>query len=218
MRFLFLAVLVISPAGAEWLRFGVKGGVPVTDAISVARETGPGPGFRLAVATTRRYTVGPTVELRLPFNLGLEFDALYRRFGYDQEWNLIGARTTFRTTVNAWQFPLLAKFRWEAPLSPFLAGGISYGRLAGMKQLMDRAVPGPGGAIHTTSTSSAPMELADRNAAGATFAAGFELPVPKVRVAPEVRFTHWSGDQIRERNDLVRSVRNQAEVLIGITF
>ena len=83
---------------------------------------------------------------------------------------------------------------------------------------MDRAVPGPGGLIHNTSTTTAPMELQDRNALGAAFAAGFELPVPKLRVAPEVRFTHWSRDQIRERNDLLRSVRNQAEVLIGITF
>ena len=98
------------------------------------------------MAGTRRYTVGPTVELRLPFGLAAEFDALYKRFGYDRDWDLIGARATFRTTVNAWEFPLQAKFRFEAPLNPFLAGGISYRRLAGTKQVMDRAVPARQGA------------------------------------------------------------------------
>lgn len=218
MRLLLLAVLLIMSAGAQRLRFGVKGGVPLTSAISAARQSGPGTSFRSATADMRRYTVGPAVELRLPRGLAAEFDALYKRFGYDQEWSLIGARTTLRTTAGAWEFPLLAKYRFEAPLSPFLAGGVSFRRLAGMQQVMDRAVPGPGGLIRSTSSTSAPMELQHRNGTGTAFAAGFELPVPRLRIAPEVRFTHWTREQIRESGGLLRSARNQAEVLVGITF
>ena len=58
---------------AQSLSFGVKAGVPATDAIE---------GSFGSHAEAPRYIVGPTVELGLPFSFGVEVDALYRRTGH----------------------------------------------------------------------------------------------------------------------------------------
>ena len=84
MRYL-LALLLTWPVSAQSLSFGVKGGVPLTDAFSTSR------GDRVSYASvTHRYTVGPTAEIGLPlYGLSLEMDALYRRIG----WNGSGMAT-----------------------------------------------------------------------------------------------------------------------------
>src|SRR4051812_36051188 len=63
---------------------GAKVGVPLSDSFETAAPaTCPpagGPcGIRNYSSKTKRYTVGPSVELRLPYGLAFEFDALYNR-------------------------------------------------------------------------------------------------------------------------------------------
>jgi hypothetical protein len=74
---------------------------------------------------TRRYIFGPTFEVRLPFGLAIEVDALYRRFNYNQFIGGVAGTTSVSTSGNAWEFPLLAKYRFKAPVArPFIAGGM----------------------------------------------------------------------------------------------
>src|SRR5712692_8864542 len=102
MRPLFLLLLGAAAAVAQPFSFGVKAGVPLTDFLSTVQS--PNFGYN---SNTKRYIVGPTVELRLPFGLGIELDALYRRMDYTSTSNFIDAFTSGSTTGNAWEFPLL---------------------------------------------------------------------------------------------------------------
>jgi hypothetical protein len=63
-----------------------------------------------------RYVIGPTVELRLPFSLGIEVDTLYRRVN--------------NPSGSAWEFPILAKYRVpvRGRVAPDAVGGGSFQR------------------------------------------------------------------------------------------
>src|SRR5258707_10349866 len=96
-RFGVLAlVLINSELHGQSVSFGVKGGVLLTSAVE---SNGRVPG-------AKRYTVGPMIEIALPFLFAFELDALYRRTGY----NVIGGdlRTTTYTPLpaNTWELPI----------------------------------------------------------------------------------------------------------------
>ena len=74
MRSLFILLLTSGAALAQPVSFGLKAGLPLTDLVSTVQGD--------TTAATRRYLVGPEVEVRLPLGLRVEFDALYRHFNY----------------------------------------------------------------------------------------------------------------------------------------
>src|SRR5689334_1958713 len=108
MRSLCLLALGAASAFAQPFSVGIKGGVPFTDFTNAVRS-----GRFDYTSTTQRYIVGPMAELRLPFGLGVEFDVLYRRFHYDGSGNAIDVITSQSTSGNAWEFPLVAKYRFH---------------------------------------------------------------------------------------------------------
>jgi hypothetical protein len=63
-----------------------------------------------------RFVIGPTVELRFPFGLGIEGDALYR--------------SVRNPSGSSWEFPILAKYRIpvRSRVAPFALGGASFQR------------------------------------------------------------------------------------------
>src|SRR6516164_11169187 len=123
---LFFLAAVTAPA--QRLSFGVKAGAPVTDA-------SPYQYAPYSIVDTGRWTVGPTVELRIVAGLSFEFDALYRGFrrqGSDaftvipagvsqgQASSFTAAYLTFQQNAKEWDFPLLLKYRFTSgPLNPF---------------------------------------------------------------------------------------------------
>src|SRR6266852_2834551 len=79
VRTLVLLILLIClNADSQMFYFGVKGGTPLSPSTSSAfgRDRS---GSGLSTLNIRRYTVGPTFELALPFRLRFEADALYKR-------------------------------------------------------------------------------------------------------------------------------------------
>jgi outer membrane protein with beta-barrel domain len=106
-RLLLTAIVSSLPALAQ-LSVGVKAGVPLNDAYVNAGQ-GQFPRF----GTTDRYLIGPEVDLNLPFHLGVEADALFRRY------RLGGSG------VNEWDFPILLKYRFQSipVLHPFVDAG-----------------------------------------------------------------------------------------------
>src|SRR5580698_6300117 len=98
---------------AQRLEIGVEGGVRATDDVSGTLSS-----------ESKRYIVGPKVEVRLPLGLAFEFDALYRRFGFTgSDVNCCGNVTT-RERANSWEFPLILKYRLPAvPGHPFVGVG-----------------------------------------------------------------------------------------------
>ena len=106
---------------AQPVSFGLRAGTPLDDAF-----VNDGGKFSFS-HDTQRLVIGPTIELRLPFHLGLEADALYRRYN-------IGG------TVNHWEFPILVKYRFSgAPLvHPFVNAGPSFNHVSDPGMFLDR--------------------------------------------------------------------------------
>jgi hypothetical protein len=155
-----------------------------------------------------RYIVGAAAELHLPAGFGIELDALYRRLSYDGRTTLGSVLTNSRTDGNAWEFPLLVKYRFPGPvLKPFVAAGAAWDTLSGLKQAV---VGKPAGGD--------PPELANSTSRGIVIGAGLEIHALKVRIVPELRYTRWGAAHFRDLNGGVLSRRNQAEFLLGIVF
>ena len=130
MRPLFLLLFGAVSAWAQPFSFGVKAGVPLNNFLNAAQSQ----QFAFN-ATTNRYIVGPTAELHLPFGLGVEFDILYRRFDYNGSGTLVDVVTNSRTTGNAWEFPLLAKYRFPMKIvHPYVDAGVAWDKLSGLTQ------------------------------------------------------------------------------------
>lgn len=151
LRIALILLLLGSSAFARIIEVGVRGGVPFTGSFNASGV------FKDA---SRNWLVGPTVELRLPFGLGAEFDALYRKVAV----TTTAAPGLPEATASQWQFPLLAKYRFPGiVLHPFIAGGVVFNSFS---------YPHGVGA-----------------ATGFALGAGGELKFPKVRIIPEIRFT-----------------------------
>ena len=74
------AVLLLAcDANGQRFFFGVKGGTPLSDANRSAEIYSRFSGYGPWSLSTRRYTVGGTFEVRVPFGLYVEVDALYKR-------------------------------------------------------------------------------------------------------------------------------------------
>jgi opacity protein-like surface antigen len=211
MRPLFLLLFGATAAFSQPFSFGVKAGVPLTDFLSTVQS--PNFGFN---SNTKRYIVGPTVELRLPFGLGIELDALYRRLDYTSSGNLVDVFISGSTTGNAWEFPLLAKYRFPSKVvRPYVDAGVAWDTLSGLTQTITQTVFPK---RTTTTTTSNPAELNKNTVTGFVTGAGLDVKVLFIHLSPEIRYTRWGSQHFLSSNGGLQSNQNQAEFLLGITF
>ena len=211
MRY-FLVFVLSAGAFAQTLSMGLKVGVPVTDAFHAASV-----GNISYIGETRRFVIGPTVELHLPFGFSAEVDALYRNQRFRSSLQASSATLTASTSSGAWEFPVLAKYRMLAgPVRPFVLGGLSFNRLTGVKQ--DFSCTGSGCTPGTTGSTGTPGELEHRSSVGIVLGAGLELNVLVVKLSPEIRYTGWTLPNFSASTGGLKSVQNQAEFLVGINF
>jgi opacity protein-like surface antigen len=211
MRPLCLFLFSASVLAAQPIGFGLKAGVPTNDFLSAAQNQ------NLTFATTtNRYVLGPTVELRLPFGLGVELDALYRHFGYSFVNNTAGAVINASTSSGSWEFPLVAKYKFKlAPLvHPYVEAGVSWDRLAGLTQDVSTTVAN---ITHTSSTSN-PAELKNDTVRGFVVGAGLDIKLLVLHITPGLRYTHWGSQHFFDPTGLLGSNQSQGEFLVGITF
>jgi hypothetical protein len=221
MRLPLLSLVAAASALAQPVSVGVRAGMPLTDFVStVQNQVAAGAAGWLVDfrSNTRPYVLGPTVELRLPAGLGIELDALYRRLNYTGTEVTTGFTTTSTissTSANAWEFPLLLKYRFHAPVvKPYVDAGFAWDTLSGLTQSVRRTVA----TITNTSTTSTPAELNRKGTGGFVIGAGVDIHAVVVHLSPEVRFTHWGAAHFSDPAALVKSRQNQAEFLLGITF
>ena len=206
MKPLFLLLFGAASASAQLFSWGVKAGVPLTDFLNTAESQ----QFAFT-STTDRFIVGPTAELHLPFGLGVEFDILYRRFNYNGSGTLAGVVTSSSASGNAWEFPLLAKYRFSTKIvHPFVDAGVAWDTLSGLTQAITKN--------NITSTTSTPAELNTTSTRGFVMGGGLSVKVLVVHLAPEIRFTRWGAQHFIDPNGLLHSNLNQGEFLLGITF
>ena len=198
---LVLAGLLVSTSAFAQFAFGVKGGAPLTDFFHVVDN--PGATFR---SSSTPFIVGPTIEVHFPFGFGVEFDALYRKFHYDASSNLVDAVVNGKA-ANAWEFPILLKYRVPGVIvRPFLDAGFAFDHWSGVSQV-----------IQTPSSLLTNTNVSGTNK-GVVLGAGLEFNLHLVRVSPEIRYTRWGATNLADFGGVLRSNKNQAEVLIGLTF
>jgi len=225
MRLWLLFVAGAPLALAQPFTFGVKAGVPLTDFLDATHSGGFG-----YFATTNRYIVGPVAELRLPFGLGVEFDALYRHLNYTGVNNSVGVFTgggppgllNSSTTSGAWEFPLLAKYRFPTKLvRPYVDAGVVWDTLSGLTQTTTSTFfPSQ---MTSTSSGSQALELNKKTVAGFVAGLGLDIHLLVLHVSPEVRYTRWGAQHFLffnvPRSTLgIESNQSQFEFLVGFTF
>ena len=213
MRPLCLLFLSAAAAFSQPFSFGVKGGMPLTDFVDAVRAQNIN-----ASTTTNRYIVGVTGEARLPFGLGVEVDILYRHFRYSSSGGLGAIASNFTsmdTTSGAWEFPVLAKYRFKGKIvRPFLDAGVAWDKLSGLTQTVTSVVA----SVTKTSTTSSPAELANDTTRGYVIGGGVDVKALVIHITPEVRFTRWGAKQFIDPAGMFNSKQNQAEFLVGFTF
>lgn len=197
---------------------GVKGGVPISDASGVRPDNGCisiGCSFFNFSSETKRFTLGPTVELQLPLGLAIEADALYSRLSYDtfrfssstfifNGVQFFSDESTFTSIkLDRWTFPILLKWRYgHRRVRPFVDGGISLDHISGIDERIsmishDSVSPFPEQIQHEKFSSPGPAALSSRNRKGGVLGGGIEFrAVGLVRLTPEVRYTRWGSSQL----------------------
>ncbi|MCU1258986.1 MAG: hypothetical protein JWO80_1871, partial [Bryobacterales bacterium] len=121
MRFSFqfvstLALVFVSGQSivAQRIALGVELGVRTTEDVSGTLSP-----------ESKRYIVGPMVDIVLPMRFSLELDALYRRVGFTGYFSSCCAYSITRERANSWEFPTILKYRLPVvPAHPFV--GIGY--------------------------------------------------------------------------------------------
>ena len=158
----FLALA--APAWAQPIAVGIKGGVPLNDALNTPLQ----PSAALQYTeNTHRWVLGPSVELNLPAGFGVELDALYRSYDYQL------VATTIGQSPGQWEFPLLAKYRiFPGPIRPYVEGGISFARLTNVSDL---------------------IALKNRSSSGIVLGGGVEFHIAVVKITAEIRYNNWTS-------------------------
>ena len=211
---------------------GAKAGVPLSDSFD-ARSSGICTPTAAACsilnysAKTKRFTFGPSVELRLPHGFGVEFDALYNRLNYDSYFFAMtpssGQRSYFTSTrADRWNFPLLVKWRHNVRgIRPFIDGGITFDHISGVRSNFANAfrdIVGPPSQDNGTSDTAA--ELTNADSRGFVAGGGIDFRARRfLHLTPEIRYTRWFSENFnRAFVNLFSTNLNETTFLLGISF
>lgn len=191
---------------------GVKGGVRATGDI--------GSNNLSAISESKRYIVGPMLEVGLPFGIGVEADALYRRNGYRTDRANFAGGFSGRERANSWEFPLLLKYKLPIPLvKPYVAGGVAARTMSGFIDSTGYAIDFLTGKRTFSSSGHADAKLS--NSVGFVAGGGVQFGLGKLRISPEVRYTYWNNTPVNEQGSQgygFQSSQNQVDVLVGVTW
>lgn len=162
-----------------------------------------------------RYIIGPMVQFNLPLHLGLEVDALYRRYSYTSDAIPFNNVVSTGTTANTWEFPLLLKYRvFGGPLSPFLVAGPNF-RYVSPSERNVSFLSGSG----FTSTDSVANELQNRFAPGFSVGGGVSMGAKSIKFEPQIRYTRWGWDNFASNpTGFFQSNKNQVDFLLNLRF
>lgn len=177
---LALPLLNAHPAAAQQFEVGVKGGIRTTDDVSGS-----------LTSESKRYIVGPMLDVRLPLRLSFEFDALYRRFGYTGYASSCCGSSITRERSNSWEFPLLLKYRLPEFLAhPFVGVGYAPRTVHGAAISSGSFLSAPGQTTYFFNQHSNTNYSVTH---GVVASAGVSLGAGHVRFSPELRYVHWSA-------------------------
>jgi hypothetical protein len=231
-----LFLLFIVPGSAQGIVFGLKGGVPLSQAFSAQQDPSipslaaflqsrTSIDYDSAVERTVPYTIGPAVEVRLWRKIGVEADGLYSRAVYDYTsiaFNKFQAAMDYaamKHTVDQVQIPVLVKYRLmsRSKMQPFAGVGASicYNRDIAVQGITDQSVPGePAGPVLLYNPAlGSPIQVVK---VGPVFAAGVVTSLRRLRLSLEARYAWFTGAAISA--PALRSDRNQTSLIAGVMF
>jgi hypothetical protein len=196
--------LVLGVAGdlaAQPVSFGIKVGAPLNKFVTTTYADGPD-----SAQSTKRYTIGPVIDIDLPKGLGIEVGAMYKRI--DQQsasYTVLGPSTTYcdgtdcitipnvqshaiSTVGRSWEFPVVGQyhvpFLRSKQMRPYVEGGFSYNHLSN--------IYGPYRIDYSVQTEQTPT-INSLNRKGVVFGVGTEIKLKMIHVTPGLRYTHASG-------------------------
>jgi hypothetical protein len=215
MRTAILFLILSTASDGQTFTFGVLGGV---------RTTGSFTGN--LTDESKRYAIGPSVDLQLPFGFSVEVDALYRRFGYSSTFVVPivpGSVTVTRVRDNSWELPVLAKYHLPIRgLHPFAGIGIAARVISGRQDQSGYTID-PFTRLPSQPFASSYNPSYDPDA-GLVIAGGVEMGIGHARFTPQIRWTRWNERFLDEivRNtgflglEYYQASPNQFDAMIGI--
>jgi hypothetical protein len=219
--FLYLSVpfllLFVSanPAAAQLFGLGIEGGARLsTDAHGTIDSE------------SKRYIVGPRVDVRLSRSFSVEVDALYRNVGFTAFENSTVVNELVRERANSWEFPMIIKYRYPGfRAHPFLGAGYDPRIVHGTDITNGAFASGVTSGITTytyllnhESPTSYPVTH------GAVVNGGMDFVAGPVHISPELRFVHWATPflNVNESGSAgspkFNSSRNELFILFGVTW
>jgi hypothetical protein len=190
---------------AQHVDFGFKAGVPITDIMA----TTLGGGFD---ANTKRYTIGPVMDIQSLKQLSIEIGAMYKRIDQQGEGFTITGYTpcvdfedgtpymcanvksqSFSKAGHSWEFPVAVQYHipWRS-LRPYAEGGVSFNNLTDILGYPPPAFPPlapnpPVGAVFAPTVNTI-------SRTGFLAGGGVEIKVPFGHVTPGLRYTRYSEE------------------------
>ena len=212
-RILFVSAifLAVQACWGQSFSFGVKAG---------GRSTGDIVSQNSATSESKRYLLGPMLELGLPLGLSLEVDALYQRQGYRSGYSSFLGTSINRVRANAWEVPVLLKYKLPTPFRwPYIEAGV-------VPRLMNGAVTDASGYsidLQTRATTYSQSHGAANwpNSVGTVFGGGMQFGLGSLRLAPEIRYTRWNSTPLNQFGSYgfeFHSAQNQVDLLVGISW
>jgi hypothetical protein len=168
-----------------------EGGIRTTDDLFSTEA------FRFT-SESKRYIVGPTVEMRLPERFWVEVAALYQGFGFTEVYSYgIGNYGIVRERTNSWEFPVIMNYRLPIRLAnPFVGMDVSSGARGCTPFYNER------------SATDYPLMQ------GVVVSAGLSLGAGHFRFKPELRYTIWTAPNL----NTYQWVPDEMSVLLGIRW
>jgi hypothetical protein len=158
--------------------------------------------------------------------LSLEFDALYRRFGFTGYANTCCGNSLTRERANSWEFPTVLKYSFPVlAVHPFVGVGFASRRVRGTDISSGFYLSGisqnPPMSIYTYFSN----QRSDTNyglTTAVVVSGGLNFGFGHVRFSPELRYEHWNTPFLSEYGGdgsfRFVSLQNEVLVLLGVSW
>lgn len=234
------------PPSSRRVSLGFKGGLLLTKALSAVPTPAAAPPFGtcLECGTTRTvpYVIGPSLEVRIMGALSATAEAFYSRPDYDHTFieNDLSAgesNSEEKHIVDRWEAPLLLKYSFKKRgMTPYVTGGasIQYDRDSIVRAVYEQyclsCFSGLQAGISKVTLDTHSAFQKGSLVAGPTAGIGATFRTGRVRPTIEARYTYWPDRAIvvcpTPQNLLpppvgppvIRSTRNQVQLLVGLMF
>jgi len=206
LPFFLLFLLTSTPAFGQ--SYGLKFGYPTREALELSA---PDPHTTYSIHS-QAPKFGVTGELPLPANFKIEIDALYSHWSYVSTVMGVDNSVSSTTSINAWDFFVLAKRGFFAgPVKPFLNGGAAFRAVNEDTDITTTIFPD----IVSRTRMRAP-EFVHQATAGFAFGAGLDFRIGKFHVVPEVRYMGLQQDNFRSPSGNFHSNLKQPMFVLGL--